>query len=436
MNVYGVGTTGRCMKIIFGRYYFLLVLLFIISPIVLAGQLDKKGYYHPSNAIKSYSFIFRDSPATLSTMRQFNENYLSANRFFTNQLRSSSSHELSFLIRYFSEVFLLPLTHEEGHRSILTSMGIGSISQPYFNTHLAAYVKGVRDIDLMNLRDHHLPTYIRLHTAGLESDYMLCSRMEELILSGGDSRDNVFLGFLVRKMSLISYYGVSFFPGLNVKLKEETNELDRDIVGHDVYGAIKNLYRPQSPFYRYTNFEDLTKEEKAFARRAGYRSLLNLASPLIIRPLSFISKNNLNVSLSLGYTMCPFGDFMDENLWISLHKKYNVHLYFRQFQNRINWFPAGGMSLINYKLSQKVTSSIKGHIWSQPMNLDFNSSEPAIGGAGDIMLKYIIIGKQTAKYSLSMDLGLIYKTAGFLPEEVILDEHLGLRLGTTINLYR
>jgi hypothetical protein len=27
-----------------------------------------------------------------------------------------------------------------------------------------------------------------------------------------------------------------------------------------------------------------------------------------------------------------------------------------------------------------------------------------------------------------------YKTAGFLPEEIILDEHFGLRIGMTINL--
>jgi hypothetical protein len=31
--------------------------------------------------------------------------------------------------------------------------------------------------------------------------------------------------------------------------------------------------------------------------------------------------------------------------------------------------------------------------------------------------------------SLSLELGMIYKTAGFLPEEIVLDEHFGFRFG-------
>jgi hypothetical protein len=34
----------------------------------------------------------------------------------------------------------------------------------------------------------------------------------------------------------------------------------------------------------------------------------------------------------------------------------------------------------------------------------------------------------------SVDFGLVYKTEGFLPEELYLDEHFGFRFGTTIKL--
>ena len=54
----------------------------------------------------------------------------------------------------------MPLTHEEGHRSILTVNYVGSISQPFFNESGAAYVNGVTDQTLMDLRDNDLPTYI------------------------------------------------------------------------------------------------------------------------------------------------------------------------------------------------------------------------------------------------------------------------------------
>ena len=36
--------------------------------------------------------------------------------------------------------------------------------------------------------------------------------------------------------------------------------------------------------------------------------------------------------------------------------------------------------------------------------------------------------------SMSVDLGLNYKTKGFLPEEVVMDKHLGVRLGVTFNI--
>ena len=48
------------------------------------------------------------------------------------------------------------------------------------NKYGAAYVKGVTDQTLQNIRDDDLPTFIRLHTGGLESDYMLTKRVEAL----------------------------------------------------------------------------------------------------------------------------------------------------------------------------------------------------------------------------------------------------------------
>ena len=36
--------------------------------------------------------------------------------------------------------------------------------------------------------------------------------------------------------------------------------------------------------------------------------------------------------------------------------------------------------------------------------------------------------------SMSVDLGLNYKTKGFLPEEVVMDKHFGVRLGVTFNI--
>lgn len=40
------------------------------------------------------------------------------------------------------------------------------------------------------------------------------------------------------------------------------NELERDIVGHDIWGMIRHIHRPNMEFHRYTTWNELTDEEK------------------------------------------------------------------------------------------------------------------------------------------------------------------------------
>lgn len=418
------------MKFIVSKLLYLFLFLFTQFQLfsnTKTCSIDTIGY-------NSYQFIVQDSPAQLFTMKQFNQNYLSVNRFLSHNLYKSIATRKASLIQYLSEIFfLLPLSHEEGHRSVLTSLSFGSISQPYFNSKGAAYVKGVLDRDLISIKTNDFPNYIRLHTAGLESDYMLSNRMEKLLLFKDESKQNLFWGYTFRKLSLISYYTFSLIPNINPKLKEETNELERDIVGHDVYGAIKNLHRPNERFYRYTNYDDLSNEELRFLKRVGYRALINIATPVLFKQLTVVNKPDLKLSLSAGYTMSPFGDFIDENIFILLKNKYKIHTYLRQFENKQTWFPAGGISLTDYNLSPKFSTSIATHAWAQPENLDFNTSKSDFGGAVDVLFKYKVLNLNKGN-SVSLDLGMIYKTKGFLPEEVQLNEHFGVRLGCTLNL--
>jgi hypothetical protein len=383
--------------------------------------------------INFYDLIIQDSPAGLTTMRQFNGNYLSVYRLLSNELYKNVKPKTGLRIQTFAELLLYPLTHEEGHRSILTSLGIGAISQPLFNLQGAAFVNGVRDIELKNLRNTDLPDYIRLHTAGLESDYMLGNRIEEDIFFNFDSKKNLFVELYMRRLCTLAYYTSSLIPALSPNLKEKSNELENDIVGHDVYGAIKNLYRPNISFYRYTDYDDLTKEERSFVKRVGYRALLNLASPVLFKPLNIIKKKSLKLSVGAGYIMCPFGDLIDENFFIQYNQKYNIHAYLRQFENRNTWFMGGGLSLVGYQITPKFNTTIAGHFWSQPEKLDFNTTNGQFGGSGDLLFKYIVLENKSHN-SMSIDLGLNYKTFGFFPEEVVLKEHVGVRLGVTVNL--
>ena len=320
----------------------------------------------------------------------------------------------------------------------MTHKNIGAIARTFyhFDSDRFGYVFGVRDSELKGLRDTDFPTYIRLHTAGLESDYNLMNRAQSLYTLELEKKRMVFWEHLLRTTYLILYYASATWPRLSSDMMEEPDELKRDIVGHDVYGAIRHLHRPAMAFVRYTQYDDLTSKEKAFGRRVGYRSFLNLINPLLINQLQWCIHPDLKLSVGLGYTMSPFGDFIDENFWFVIKKKTKIHVYLRQFENKATWFWAGGMKLIGYPVFKRFECSTALHFWNQPANLAFDTSRVDFGGGVELLIKYHLfyLGNQPKeKKYVSVDVGMMAKTAGFLPEEMFLDKTLSFRLGCTFD---
>ncbi len=253
-----------------------------IEPLSQKDTTQSIANFQSSHEIKiRTSFILIDDPARLYTMRQYSQNY-----FGIYLLLANSAHETfkfkpaAYFLFGVSSILGVPLTHEEGHRSVLTYKDIGSISRPYFNSKGAAYVQGVSDNSLIDLRANDLPNYIRLHTAGLESDYMLSLRAEKHMAFNSHNHKLLYFEYFMRRLSLLQYYLTGLFE-YDFDLIEESNELKRDIVGHDVYGAIKHIHRPNDEFKRYIQYDELTEEEKSMIKRVGWRSLLNLGSPFL-----------------------------------------------------------------------------------------------------------------------------------------------------------
>lgn len=404
--------------------------IFILLVCYAVGQ-NRSSYSDSLLHIKEYPFIVKDSPPSLFTMKQFNQNYLSLYRLSVNELNRAVSPRVSALIQVGMSLITIPLTHEEGHRAVLTTNHIGSVSNPFFNENLAAYVKGVSDQTLIQLRDTDLPTYIRLHTAGLESDYSLLLSESSLLNWGKEDFNVLGMEFFMRKLNLIAYY---FTVAINkdIELEEEKDELERDIVGHDVFGAIRHLHRPDMPFYRYTRSKELTTEERRFAKRVGWRSLLNFIDPLLLGKTGWEMKNGCRVNGSLGYGMSPFGDYIDENIWLQA-RRFNAHLYFRQHQNRTRWFPALGMQMSDVCLTENLKTVFSLHGWMQPEGLDFNTSKVFAGGAVDGRLQYKFpVATHSCLSAFAADIGIIAKTKGFMTGEAKLDAHLGWYLGVSV----
>ncbi|MDR1023641.1 MAG: hypothetical protein LBL94_10285 [Prevotellaceae bacterium] len=401
--------------------------------------LSSLSLYAQEQQQREYSFLVVDDPARLYTMRQSNENFLNAYRLGARTLANSLPDTISLgftkirlattmvLIELLSESLLLqPLSHEEGHRSILTAEGIGSISVPFFNKHGAAYVNGVRDAELKNLRDTKLPTYIRLHVAGNESDYALALRSNALLTWEKETTGILWVALVMRKLATTMYY----FSKDDFAPSGEP-ELERDIVGPDVLSAIRHLHRPDMEFERYTRYSDLTDEEKKFHTRVRYRSLINLIDPALLTKTGFTLKNGLKFSFAGGYGMAPFGDFIDEHFWLKAGKL-NAHFYLREFENRSTWFPAAGVEFANVPLSMRCMADVTLHGWQQPKKLDFNTVQGQWGGAVDAMLKYKFYSSSKNGLGISLNLGIVAKTQGYLLEEVALGSHVGGRFGVSI----
>jgi hypothetical protein len=405
----------------------LLVMVVSAAPVAAQDTAD------PGNDGKIYPFILRDSPARLFTMRQFDEDALSAYRLFSDVLNSNLTPVVSYAVQGAVVVLIFHgLTHEEAHRSILVGEDIGSVSHPFQLADRGGYVVGVTDATLQNLRDTNFPTFIRLHTAGFESDYMMATREETLMSQGDESYKNLAVEYLARKGGIIRYFTEGLFK-YNTDSAEETNELDRDVVGNDLYGAIRHLFRPTMPYTRYTRYQDLTPEELGYLHRVQFRTFLNLANANVIGVNNFRVSDAVRLNVGLGHCMGPFGDFIDQKVWLAVKKKVKISGYVREFENRDRWFVGAGIGVNDYPVTGRVLVSAAVHYWNQPVGLSFTALDGKPGGAVDVTGRYKVPIKNSSwlRY-LSLDVGMIYKTAGFLPEELALGEHFGARVGLSL----
>ncbi|GAA3657521.1 hypothetical protein [Flavivirga jejuensis] len=409
----------------FKKNIVLITCLFFIK---ISAQLKIEDS-HSSKELYSFSLI---DGSNLLTMKQANENYLSANRILTKLIDNDES-KIDEIFKFSASFLGLIITHEEGHRSVLTNLEIGSISQPFSIFDGVAYVKGVTDETLINLRQNNFQDYIRLHTGGLESDYSITHRTESLIALELDDYKNLEIDYLTHKFSHIGYFLTALIPKLSPNLKEEDNELERDIVGHDIFGAIRHLHRPDMEFYRYTNFGDLTKEEKQFINKVSILSLLNIANPIVFGKSNFKINEKLKINAGLGYTLAPFGGFIDENFWFIFKDRIRIHSYLRQFHNKDNWFLGGGINLLNYSFHQdKLLLNCGMNFWSQPKNLSFIEEKGDFGYGGNLNLGYKVYNTKNNKQSIYLNTGLSYKEVGFIPEYASLDENTKLNFGFSL----
>nr|WP_315252320.1 hypothetical protein [uncultured Flavobacterium sp.] len=384
---------------------------------------------------KYYRVDISDGRSSLYTMNQFNNLIQDGYRFVYGQIdyEKITNREQKLVVIsqvLISGLFVSPITHEEGHRSVLTEENIGSINLPFITSKGVAEVTGVTDATLQSLRDTKLPTYIRLHNGGLESDYDYLKKEDALFNFREEDYTVLYVDYLIRKLGVSIYYLTTLFHNKSGINESDDEELKRDIVGHDIFGMIRHLHRPEMEFKRYTEWNDLTATEKTYGKRIGFLSLLNYANPNIWKIKSYKLSENTNGNFSLNYSLAPFGDFIEQNVYLDIQKRWKINPFVREYFNENTVFLCSGINLDNYILNKNFLINGSLEVWQQPKDLSFTSSQADLGMGIKTELAYRLINIKNS--DVFFNLGLNYKTKGFIPASPSLENDFRINFGLII----
>jgi hypothetical protein len=389
---------------------------------------------------KYYNYNLYDGKDYLFTMSQSDDLMLNSIRYIGQEInnptitkKEEKLYSISLII--FTSLIGQAITHEAGHQSVLSELGIGSVNKPFLDKNFVAKVTGVTNETLIKLRDNYLPDYIRLHTAGLESDYAYSRKSDMYFNFSEENYKVLYPDYLMRKLGTQLYYFTSFYSSTTRIKETDSKELDLDVVGNDIYGMIRHLHRPEMEFYRYTERKDLTVEEKSYAKRIGYISLINFLNPNIWRLGNYKLSKDVIGNFSVNYSLAPFGYFTEQNAYLQIRNKYKVNPYFRQYFNKSYAFFAGGIALHNFSFhNEKYLLNSTLDFWEQPKNLAFREKENELGfGIKSEFAIRFSKGIKDTEPTAFFNLGMSYKTNGFIPEAPSLSEDFQVHLGIILS---
>ncbi len=322
--------------------------------------------------------------------------------------------------------------HEEFHRSILTYHQIKSHDQvydfPIFSELIS--VNNVQDTDLVSFKANYPHDFIRLHEAGIEGEYLLINRLNELSFFNGQNYPYFIPGLLI---ALNDFYYVWFCHTLeaenitNQLNQTEINILDRDFTGLDFTAWVYDLFRPDEPYTdrgihpsgqgidRYRKPSDLTGEELAYLKRQGYMQLINFLSPFLLNVKGFnIGQTRYN--FAFRYFLTSFGTDLAIYNYLQ-HNKLNLVIGTHLYKNYYNVFPGLEIHFMDYNLwSNKLFVSSDIQVFTQPKDFNFTTASLMFGLSTNTQIS-IKIHKH-----IHIRLGILAKSKGWVPGVVQQDK--------------
>lgn len=300
--------------------------------------------------------------------------------------------------------------HEEWHRAVLANRGMSSHNGVYgveIGSGLIA-VDRVEDEDLVRLKARHPAEFIRLMSAGIESEtesHRLMRRQNFFL--GRSSRTDRFLWW-VHGLNGTFYLAACANGWIDEDIEEmeagETAMADRDFTGPEFTAWVHDLRRPDhhyaagprgrvhpsgtAGYRRYLATSDLDADERDYLNLQAWLSLLNFASPQSWGPdwlpgaLPWSGQRVL-WNAGLNHHLTPFGYQVAGDLLLR-HGKWNWVYTAQVFVNSSLALPGLSAELFRYPVpaGRKVIYLTGGaSLWMQPDGLLFDTSD-LLPGAG------------------------------------------------------
>ncbi|MDR1249418.1 MAG: hypothetical protein LBK63_08970 [Treponema sp.] len=291
--------------------------------------------------------------------------------------------------------------HEEFHRAVMSRHRVNSFNGMNLfpiGADLVSVSK-VRDEDLIRFKRESPADFVRMHEAGIESQYLLASRLQ---------RNNFFyhqnyFNEAVYWMTIFNahMYIVSSASPDDVDVstarmnKAETDIASRDFTGFDMTAWVYDLFRPHEPYQdrgphpsgtginRYRTTKDLTNDELDYLKRQGWWQMVNYLSPMMFgfRSLPF-GNRDIKWNFAFRHMLTSFGTDLSLEMLATI-EKFNFVAAYHNYQNYEHIFPAIEIEMVDYPLkigNMDVYVSPRMMLGIQPKAQNFFTSQAEFFG--------------------------------------------------------
>jgi hypothetical protein len=286
--------------------------------------------------------------------------------------------------------------HEEFHRAVMSRYQVDSFNGMNLfpiGAELVSVSK-VRDEDLIRFKRESPADFIRMHVAGIESQYFLASRMQRNNFFYNQEYFNEALYWLTITNAHM-YIVASASPGDVDKStassnRTETDMASRDFTGFDMTAWAYDLFRPNEPYEargphpsgvginRYRTTKDLTDAQLRYLKNQRWWQIFNYISPMMfgLRSLPF-GDTDIKWNFAFRHILTSFGTDLTLETYIKI-EEYNFVAAYHNYQNYKHVFPAIEIEMIDYPVKAgnlRMYISPRIMLGMQPKNQDFFTSQ-------------------------------------------------------------